>query len=91
MAGQRRDHYRGDYQRRAARVRAAAYADPDTRCGRCGRTLAEHPSGATWDAGHVNDGQVGGPLRPEASSCNRAAGQAISARRRRRLQTTREW
>ena len=82
MPGRKRAHYSGDYARRARAVRAAANADATTRCQRCGLTLAEHPAGATWDAGHVNDGQIGGPLGPEVSSCNRSAGAALGNRRR---------
>jgi hypothetical protein len=67
-----------------------AYADPNTVCGRCGLTLADKP-GDTWDAGHVNSGQVGGPLRPEHSSCNRSAGATEGNRRRIGLTPTRDW
>ena len=61
-------HRRGSYQRDARRLTRLAYADPTTRCWRCGRTLVEHPPhktgrAPTWQAGHVNDGQIGGPLR----------------------------
>jgi hypothetical protein len=79
MPGKVRAHYRGDYARRAAAVRAAAYANPATVCWRCGLTLEQirrtKPL-ARWEAGHVVDGQVGGLLRPEHSSCNRSAGAA---------------
>lgn len=72
-------HHHGSYQRRALAVRRAAYANPLTRCWRCGLTLAEHQphrngKRARWTAGHVIDGQVGGPLAPEASTCNYTAG-----------------
>lgn len=72
-------HYRGTYQAEAKRIRALANADPTTRCWRCARTLAEHPNHhngkpPTWTAGHVNDAQVGGPLAPEASTCNYSHG-----------------
>lgn len=83
MAG---PHHRTPGYVHAARllVKAAA-ANPHTRCGRCGRTLAEHPphhtgKPATWHAGHVNDGEIDGPLRAEASTCNIAAGNAARAR-----------
>lgn len=65
--------YRGDYHVRSRRITAAARANPDTPCWRCGRTLDQHPphkSGANprWHAGHVTpDGR---DLRPEASTCN---------------------
>lgn len=73
----RRQHYRGSYQRRARQVRAAANADPTTRCRRCRRTLAEilrHHPHAIWTAGHVIDGQVDGDLEAECSPCNYSAG-----------------
>ncbi len=93
MPAKAKAHRRGTYQRDAARVRAMAYADPNTRCARCGFTLADKP-GDTWDAGHVNSGQVGGPLRPEHSSCNRSAGATEGNQRRKVggvLRTSRDW
>jgi hypothetical protein len=92
MPALNRTHYSGDYARRAAAIRAAAYADPNTRCGRCGLTLAAIP-GATWDAGHVHDGIPDSPLRPEHSTCNRTAGARLGTPRRlaRRLNTSRQW
>jgi len=84
-------HRSGDYQRRAAAVRAAAYADPTTRCWRCGKTLDQHKPGTTWDAGHVIDGSPLSILAAEASSCNRSAGAAMGNRRRKGLTPTRDW
>ncbi len=56
-----------------ARIIPPAYADPTTRCWRCGRTLAEvrevKPD-ATWDCGHL----PGGGWAAECSPCNRGAG-----------------
>ena len=93
-----RAHHSGRYHAQAKAVRAAANADPTTRCWACGRTLAEHPphrngSPARWTAGHVNDGQVGGPLLPEASTCNFSRGARMGNARRRmaNLNTSREW
>lgn len=83
MAG---PHHRTPAYVHAARLLVqAATANPHTRCGRCGRTLAEHPphrngKPATWHAGHVNDGEINGTLRAEASTCNIAAGNAARAR-----------
>lgn len=91
MPGKRRDHYRGDYDRRARSIRAAANADPSTRCWRCGRTLAEHKPGDTWDAGHIRDGDPTSPLAPEAASCNRSSGAIDGNRRRQGLKPTRQW
>lgn len=72
-------HHHGTYHRRAAHLRAAANANPDTRCWRCGLTRAEYAAAhgeraARWQAGHVVDGQVNGELRPEHARCNIIAG-----------------
>jgi hypothetical protein len=93
VPGRNRSHYSGDYQLRARAVRAAAYANPDTRCWRCGKTLVEHGPGVRWDAGHVRDGDPTSPLAPEASSCNRSAGAALGnvRRARRKVNPTRQW
>lgn len=80
MPAHQRDHYRGDYNRRARAVRQAAYLNPDTRCWQCGRTLAEH--GRKWQAGHVVDGQANGMLRPECEQCNTSRGAAMGNRKR---------
>lgn len=95
VPGHNRAHYSGSYEREARAVREAAYRNPDTRCRRCGRTLQQHAphrngTPARWDAGHVNDGQPGGPLAPEASTCNRSAGAQLGNRTR-RLSTSRRW
>jgi hypothetical protein len=99
-------HHRGTHQIRARRLTAYAYANPDTRCWRCGLTLAQHPPHKTgkparWTAGHVNDGEMGGLLLPEASTCNYAAGAELGNQRspwRRRTpptpprgKTSRQW
>lgn len=72
-------HYRGSYHVQARKVREAAYANPLTRCWRCGLMLHEHEphktgKPATWTAGHVIDSDQRSPLRPEASTCNKSAG-----------------
>lgn len=58
----------------------AAYADPGTRCRRCGMTLAERQTMTgkriTWDLGHP------APYAPEHSDCNRSAGAAVGNRNR---------
>lgn len=87
-------HYTGSYHVQARRIRTLAYANPDTRCGRCGRTLAKHPptktgKAARWQAGHVIDGQVNGALRPEADVCNAAAGARL--RHQKPERTSRRW
>lgn len=99
MASVKAPHHRGRHHRRSMAVRAAAYADPDTLCRRCGHRLHEgpehrHDGTERWEAGHVIDGQVDGPLAPEARSCNRrAAARKTNAKRRPRRADTysREW
>ncbi len=80
-------HYQGKYHVQSATVRAVAYADQLTTCWRCGRTLREvkqiRPR-ARWTAGHLIDGMVDGPLAPECSPCNYAAGARLGNARRRR-------
>lgn len=83
-------HRAGSYQRRARLVRQTANANPDTRCWRCGQTLADKP-GDTWDAGHIRDGDPTSPLAAEHSSCNRSAGATAGNRRRQGLTPTRNW
>lgn len=80
-------HRRGTYHVQSRRIREAARANPDTRCWRCGLTIAEHDPhlngrAAFWTAGHLVDGQPGGPLAAEASTCNYRAGNAIARARR---------
>lgn len=81
----------GTDHRRAARIREQAYADPATRCWRCGRTRAEH--GRAWHAGHVRSGDPRSPVLPECAECNLrdAALTTNLLRRRRRLHPTRRW
>lgn len=88
MAKVKAAHHRGTHQRRARAVVAAANANPATLCRRCGQPARP---GDPWQAGHINDGQIDGPLAPEHRSCNARAGQALSAQRRKPLQTTRDW
>ena len=80
-------HHRGRYHQQSRALVAAAYADPNTRCAKCGRTLAQHPPTKTgnpprWSAGHVIDGQINGPLQPEVLSCNSRAGAALGNHQR---------
>jgi hypothetical protein len=80
----RKAHHAGTYQTQAKRVVDAAYANPYTRCWRCGLTLAEAPPTRAgkpqrWTAGHTVPGLVGanaddGTLLAEHASCNYAAG-----------------
>lgn len=99
MPGHNRSHYGAAHDRASREHRARWYADPATTCARCGRTIADvlvlgwTPRQAAWDAGHVHDGQPGGPYQPEHARCNRSAGQAISAARKRlaAVQTTQAW
>lgn len=74
MPAKNRQHYAGTYQRRARQVREVAYADPLTRCWRCGGLLYAHRPDDKWHAGHVVDGAPDSPLAPEHASCNTKAG-----------------
>jgi hypothetical protein len=79
-------HYAGSYHVQARQIRTQAYANPLTRCWRCGLTLPQiHQAKprAKWTAGHLVDGQTGGPLAPECSPCNYAAGARLRNQRRR--------
>jgi hypothetical protein len=93
-------HHSGTHQRRAARLKARADADPTTRCWRCGKTLADHAphrngKPATWTAGHPDgyEGVPDAPLLPEASTCNYSHGATYGNRQRKRrtLRPTRDW
>ena len=82
-------HYTGSYDADAKAIRDAAYADPLTRCWWCNKTLAEH--GQPWQAGHLNDGEVGGPMAAECRKCNASRGGKLGNQRRYGLKTTRRW
>ena len=72
-------HNNPAYRRAAAAVRAHAYADAATRCWRCGLTLAEirlDKPRETWQAGHLQDGDLSQGLAAEHASCNASAGAA---------------
>lgn len=87
-------HYRGGYQTQAKRITRAADADPSTRCWTCGLTLAEiHTTTpkAKWTAGHVNDGEVNGPLRAQCSPCNFSGGARITNQRNEPQRTALTW
>ena len=75
------------HDKRSRVIRARAYADPATRCWRCGLTLAEVRAAnpdrkVVWHAGHT-----GGPFEPvmaECSLCNwRDSAQTTTAKRAR--------
>ena len=92
MPGKKRAHYKGDYPRRAAAVTTAAYANPNTRCWRCGKTLEEIRRGKPnegWDAGHLVDGAINGTLQAECRGCNRSHGAAMGNARR--TPTSQQW
>ena len=72
-----RPHYRGDYARRARKVRDAAAADPSTMCWLCGEPArADDP----WTADHVVPGEPSSPLMPAHRSCNSARGDGRGRR-----------
>lgn len=94
MSGIKGAHHRGTYHVDSAKVRAAANRNPATVCWRDGLTLAQHPPGAFWTAGHVNDGETGGLLLPEASCCNFSRGAAAGNAQRTKpgpRRTSRTW
>ena len=105
MPAHNRAHYTQTYATQSRKLKQRAYADPTTRCEAiledgttCGRTLSQHPPHKTgrairWTAGHVNDGEVNGALRPEASSCAASSGARLRNERTpmRTLTTTRDW
>lgn len=78
-------HRSRSYRVRAARLRAAANADPSTTCWRCGGGAVV---GDPWTAGHVRDSDPWSPLRPEHASCNYRAGQALG---RSRFRWSEDW
>lgn len=88
MPAKTKAHYAGDYQRRARALRAKANANPDTRCWVCNRTKAEH--GRDWVAGHIVDGQIGGPLAPECDECNSKRG-AVHGNQKRSESVSPRW
>lgn len=82
MAG--KPWHTGPFRASAAAVRQYAVTHPATRCWRCGLTIGEvrkHNPDAHWTAGHLVDGQVGGPLAPECSVCNYSAGGRLGRAR----------
>lgn len=97
--------HQGAHQRKAAAVCAAAYADANTRCWRCGHTLAEIRSRkpkAIWTGGHLIDSDPDSPYLAECSPCNFGNGAAMGNRRRGRkhphppyypphMNTSRQW
>ena len=80
MSGSKKPWHSGAYHKQAEAVRRRADADPTYRCWRCGRLKSEH--GTAWQAGHVIDGQVGGELRGECTTCNASAGASRGNRMR---------
>ena len=89
-------HHRGTYQVDARRITQMAYADPDTRCWRCERTLEQVPMHKTgrrpfWTAGHKIDSQAGGELAAECSVCNYTHGAEYGNTLRGTCATSRKW
>lgn len=79
----REAHHKGTFHVRSKRIRDAAYADPETRCWRCGFTLAERQAqfplrDVVWTAGHLNDSEVEGELAAEDSVCNFGQGAKLA-------------
>ena len=87
MAYRKAEHHKGTHHRRSALIRQAAAANPSTQCWRCRKTMSEirkTKPRARWTAGHLVDGLKDGPLAPECSPCNFAAGARLGNQRRRR-------
>lgn len=98
MGNVKQPWHRGTHQRRAAKICAAAYANPNATCWRCGRTLAQvrqTKPHARWTAGHLpgHDSQPDAPMAAECSPCNFGHGAAMGNRRRRRppFPRSRQW
>lgn len=73
MSSTKQPWHMGTYPAESAKLRAAAYANPATRCWRCRLTLdqiRQVKPRARWTAGHINDAEIGGKLLPECSPCN---------------------
>lgn len=85
-------HHRGTFHVEGRKVRAAANADPTSRCWRCRLTLAQARArwGAHvhWQAGHLRTGQAGGALRAECSHCNASHGATHGNRQRGKARRT---
>ncbi len=64
----KREHYEGDYRKRAAKVRATA-----TECWICGDGPRD---GDPWTADHVTPGDPDSELLPSHRSCNSRRGDA---------------
>lgn len=68
----KRQHYSGDYRRRAKAVRESA-----THCWICGDTARPNDP---WQADHVVPGEPDSPLLPAHRSCNIRKGGGVSPR-----------
>lgn len=62
-----RDHYHGDFQTRAEKIRRGAYANNGPCWFQCGRGTAK---GDPWQAHHIRPGDPTSPLAPAHRSCN---------------------
>ena len=68
----KRQHYSGDYRKRAKLVREAA-----THCWICGETARPNDP---WQADHVVAGEINSPLLPAHRSCNIKRGRGNKVR-----------
>lgn len=96
MPANDRSHYTYGYRKRALAVRQRAYADPLTRCWRCGLTLNDEQARwphkvVSWHAGHTVDGDNSAPLLPEHSTCNQRAGAMLGWQASRKDGSGRWW
>ena len=58
------------HDQRSRVIRGRAYADPATRCWRCGSTLAEVAAGNPGRTVVGHAGHTGGPLDPVLAECS---------------------
>ena len=87
MPNPNKDHYKGTYRARSQAVRLQARLTP-TLCARCGQLIEPHQA---VDAGHIQDGQIDGPLQAEHATCNRSAGATAGNKKRQGLRNSRQW
>jgi hypothetical protein len=73
-----RDHYKGDYQARANRIRRRAYAGLEV-CWICG---AGNLPGIKWHVDHVDPGNPDSELRAAHQPCNLSRGNRERAKAR---------
>ena len=84
---QRKPWHTGSYHVRSRHIRTHAYANPHTRCWRCGQTYTEYATihghrAARWTAGHLDHHDPHAPILPEHARCNASDGATYGNRQR---------